>query len=64
MREKISASLANAPGSSQYVADLGSRAGIVFGWLFEAVDAGDFTKAVDSFARATAIVDRLAMTSP
>jgi hypothetical protein len=63
MAEKISSALANAPGSSQYVADLGSRAGTVLGWLFEAGRAGDFTKAVDSFARGAAIVDRLAMNS-
>ena len=64
MREKISASLANAPGSSQYVADIGSRAGTVFGWLLEAGTADDFTKAVDSFGRGAAIVERLAMNSP
>jgi hypothetical protein len=63
MAEKIRSALGNAPGSSQYVADLGSRAGTVFGWLLEAGGAGDFTKAADSFARGAAIVDRLAISS-
>jgi hypothetical protein len=63
MAEKIGSALANAPGSSQYVADLGSRAGTIFGWLLEAGGAGDFTKAVESFAHGAAIVDRLAMSS-
>lgn len=63
MAEKITGAIANAPGSSQYVADLGSRAGTVFGWLLEAGGAGDFTKAADSFARGAAIVDRLATNS-
>jgi hypothetical protein len=31
-----------SPGSSEYVADLGSRAGTVFGWLLEAGGTGDF----------------------
>jgi hypothetical protein len=64
MMEKIAAALANAPGTSQYVADLGSRAGTVFGWLLEAGRAGDFAKAAESFARGAAIVDRLASNSP
>jgi hypothetical protein len=63
MTEKIRSAVANAPGSSQYVADLGSRAGTVFGWLLDAGDAGDFAKAADSFARGAAIVDRLAQNS-
>jgi hypothetical protein len=42
MREQITRALADAPGSSEYVADLGSRAGMVFGWLLEAGRAGDF----------------------
>jgi hypothetical protein len=36
MAEKIASALANVPGSSEYVADLGSRAGTVYGWLLEA----------------------------
>jgi hypothetical protein len=63
MAEKITRALANASGSSAYVADLGSRAGTVFGWLLEAGGAGDLAKAADVFARGAAIVDRLAMTS-
>jgi hypothetical protein len=63
MAEKITSALANAPGSSKYVADLGSRAGTVFGWLLEAGEAGDFAKAASSFSRGAAIVDRLAMSS-
>jgi hypothetical protein len=51
------------PGSSEYVADLGSRAGTVFGWLLEAGGAVDLAKAADAFARGAAIIDRLAMTS-
>jgi hypothetical protein len=63
MAEKISSALANASGSSEYVADLASRAGTVFGWLLEAGGAGDFAKAADSFKRGAAIVDRLARNS-
>jgi hypothetical protein len=62
--EQISRALANAPGSSEYVADLGSQVGTVFGWLLEAGGAGDFARAAASFARGAAIVDRLARTSP
>ena len=61
MAVKITSALAHAPGSSEYVADLGSRAGVVFGWLLEAGGAGDFAKAADAFARGAAIVDRLAL---
>lgn len=64
MREQISRAMANAPGSLEYVADLGSRAGTVFGWLFEAGGAGDFAKAAGSFALGAEIVDRLARDSP
>jgi hypothetical protein len=64
MRGQINRAVANAPGSSEYVADLGSRAGTVFGWLLEAGGAGDFGKAAESFARGAAIVDRLARDSP
>jgi hypothetical protein len=64
MLEKLTRALAHAPGSSEYVADLGSRAGTVFGWLLEAGQAGDFAKAAESFARGAAIVDRLARNSP
>jgi hypothetical protein len=64
MREQITRALANAPGSSEDVAALGSRAGTVFGWLLEAGGAGDFAKAAESFARGAAIVYRLAMNSP
>ncbi len=64
MAEKISSALATAPGSSEHVADLGSRAGTVFGWLLEAGGAGDFAKAAELFARGAALVDRLAMNSP
>lgn len=63
MRGKITAALSGAPGMSEYVADLGSRAGTVFGWLFEAGGAGDFAKAASAFARGAAIVDRLARDS-
>src|ERR1700730_16009917 len=35
-----------------------------FGWLLEAGGAGDFTKAVDSFARGAVIINRLAVNSP
>ena len=63
MAEKIRSALANVPGSSEYVGDLGSRAGIVFGWLLEAGGSGDLTKAADAFARGAAIVDRLARNS-
>jgi hypothetical protein len=64
MAEKITRGLSNATGSSEYVTDLGSGAGMVFGWLLEAGGAGDFTKAADSFARGAAIIDRLARNSP
>jgi hypothetical protein len=64
MREQIIRAMANAPGSSEYVADLGSRAGTVFGWLLEAGGTGDFAKAAESFARGAEIVDRLARNSP
>lgn len=40
------------------------QAGTVFGWLLELGGAGDFTKAVDSFARGAAIINRLASNSP
>jgi hypothetical protein len=63
MAEKTASAVAHAPGSSQYVADLGSRAGTVFGWLLEASEAGDFAKAADSFAHGAVIVDRLARNS-
>lgn len=63
MADKIAAAVARVPGSSQYVGDLPQGAGTVFGWLFEAGAAGDFNRAVDSFARGAAIVDRLAMNS-
>ena len=61
MAEQISSALAHTPGSSEYVADLGDRAGVVFGWLLEAGGAGDFAKAAEAFTRGAAIVDRLAM---
>ena len=61
MAEQISSALAHTPGSSEYVADLSDRAGVVFGWLLEAGGAGDFAKAAEAFTRGAAIVDRLAM---
>jgi hypothetical protein len=64
MAVKIVAAVANAPGSSQYVEDLPKDAGKIFGWLFNASRAGDFNRAVDSFAQGAAVVDRLAITSP
>jgi hypothetical protein len=64
MREQIARVMVNAPGSSEYVADLGSRAGTVFGWLLETGGAGDFAKAAQSFARGAEIFDRLARNSP
>jgi hypothetical protein len=64
MAEKIASTLANVPGSSEYVADLGSRAGTVYGWLLEAGGSGDFAKAASSFSRGAQIVDRLAKNSP
>jgi hypothetical protein len=60
----MSTALANVPGSSQYVVNLGSRAGTVFGWLLDAGGGGNFIKAAESFARGAEILDRLAMNSP
>jgi hypothetical protein len=64
MAEKIASTLANVPGSSEYVADLGSRAGTVYGWLLEAGGSCVFAKAASSFSRGAQIVDRLAKNSP
>jgi hypothetical protein len=64
MAGKIAAALSNVPGSSRYVEDLPKGAGKIYGWLFNASRAGDFSRAVESFARGAAIVDRLAMNSP
>jgi hypothetical protein len=64
MAEKIASAMANVPASSEFVADLGSGAGIVFGWLLEAGASGDLVKAADAFARGATIVDRLARDSP
>jgi hypothetical protein len=60
MVEKIADLVASVPGTFDYVADAKVGAGIVFGWLLEAGLAGDFNKATEVFARAAAIIDRLA----
>jgi hypothetical protein len=63
MAAKIAAVASNTPGTFEYVADNKPAPGAVFGWLLEVGAAGDFQRAVDCFARATEIVDRLAMSS-
>ena len=61
MAGKISDVAANAPGSFEYVGDMPAKAGTVFGWLFDAGTSGNFKEAASSFARAAAIIERLAM---
>src|SRR5258708_606646 len=58
--EKIERAAASVPGTFAYVADSGGEAGGVLGWLFELGQADDFKRAASAFARAAAIVDRLA----
>jgi hypothetical protein len=58
---KIAIVKANAPGTFQNVGELASEAGTVFAWLIEVGVAGDFVRAAECFARAAAIVDRLAI---
>jgi len=61
MAEKIASVIGESPGTFEYVADSEAGAGRVFGWLLEAGQSGDFTRAVCAFTRAAAIVGRLAM---
>lgn len=60
MREKITKAFVGVEGTFEYVADSAAAPGSVFGWLMEVGRAGDFNHAVDAFAHAAAIVDRLA----
>jgi hypothetical protein len=59
--ERIAAVKANVPGTFQNVSDLPSTPGRVFAWLLEVGRVGDFVRAAECFARASRIVDRLAM---
>ncbi len=58
--EKIANVKADVAGTFENVSELPSAAGTVFAWLIEVGVAGDFIRAAECFARATAIVDRLA----
>jgi hypothetical protein len=60
MREKLARVIENTPGTFTRVTDSTAGAGTVFGWLMEVGDAGDLIRAAEAFARAAAIVDRLA----
>jgi hypothetical protein len=61
MAEKIGAVITNTPSTFEYVADTKAQPGAVFGWLLELGVSGDFKRAAECFARAAAIVERLAM---
>jgi hypothetical protein len=62
MAHKMRRVVENVPGTFEYVSDLATGAGTVFGWLFEVGVAGNFVQAVESFSRAAGIVERLAVT--
>ena len=62
--DKIHAAVEGVEGTFKYVAETGSTEfGSVFGWLLELGAAGDFCKAVEAFKNASAIVERLSVTS-
>jgi hypothetical protein len=58
--EKMTRVVKNVEGTSEYVADSAPGADDIYGWLWDAGAGGDFIQAVSAFARAAAIVDRLA----
>jgi hypothetical protein len=60
MAQKILAATSGDPNSSVAVATAAQQAGTVFAWLLEVGQAGDLASAAASFAKAAAIIDRLA----
>src|SRR5260370_30723653 len=64
MREKVERMVAGVQGTFEYVADSAAAADDIYVWLLEAGEAGDFDEAVRIFAKASAILDRLAGARP
>jgi hypothetical protein len=58
----LHAGASGEPGSFEYFADTATTAaGGVFGWLLEMAASGDLVQAASVFARASGIIDRLAV---
>jgi hypothetical protein len=64
MREKVERMVAGVQGTFEYVADSAAAADDIYVWLLEAGEAGDSDEAVRIFAKASAILDRLAGARP